>query len=1817
MPDGKTCPHCGTPLPAGALAGLCPACLLKMGAAEDSVTDAKQPPFTPPPVTELAPKFPQLEILELIGKGGMGAVYKARQKQLDRVVALKILPPGIGDDPAFAERFAREAKALAKLNHPGIVTLYEFGKADGLYFFLMEFVDGVTLRQLLHAGRISPREALAIVPQICDALQFAHDQGIVHRDIKPENILLDRRGRVKVADFGLAKIVEPDSGRADLPVSPNIGAAQQHGPTGVMGTPNYMSPEQIAAPGEVDHRADIYALGVVFYQMLTGELPGKTIAPPSTKVQIDVRLDEIVLRALEKKPELRYQQVSEVKTLVETIVSTPDLAAEKNWTSPTTGWGYFIGQLFGVTFTSRKAFALANFSALGFLGFLGFLNCLPFAGAKAFSVLFGLYGLFGLAGFAFLVETTERVKAKVAKPSATNPLPVTDFWEALAAENYTRAWDKTAPYFQRDQGREEWIARMEKERRPLGKPVDRKLISNTVINPMTRTAVEILTTFANGQQLVEGVLNAVQPNGEWRVEKYYTRSATSEAIAKAQANSTTPQHFSRTAILGAVCVPLSFLPIIWFVWLVKKMTESATPMTHDTSWLNILFSIVGFMGLVLIAPLLTSVLGWLAVAQIRRSEGRLCGMKLALFDGLLFPLLLIDAMIGGLWVFGDKLLAVYVRNLGGSLFVDLWDFLIWLTLLVLILIRVDSQIIRRVWRAVNKADAATSSKILPAAAAWLALMDNGDYAGTWQTASPIFRKVVSESEWVGRCVKIRKPLGHVIERQLKTSSYPGFGKLFKAEFATRFEGGFDAVETVTFSRQADGSWKAFTYIVRIGTDLARGWKKVFWIMLAVLLLTTVVASFGPLINYTVNRAVAVSESEPRQPTRMRLLDAGPFVAEFPNGGRIELLAVRPNSSTNLPWWQPNGLPSDFGSDIQPASQAQHKEGIAAIVRIDFPHRDNWPRANGVWGNDVTFKNGVEGFGPANQRLSNGLLAMYFDQALSHGDETSLPVAAAVEWQPLTTVKPGFLNSTLDNLSKNHWSFSQTLKGDLKVTNPHVMGDSNHEYRLAAVDADGEEYLATQTYIGQSETFSSFEVIFNGLPRKNVQEVRWEARPYETIEFFNVSLQPGHKTTVTVKDFGGENETKVSAQTRSFGATTNFSIGQTWFPQGDSIEITSVERSENQMTVKGHYNLVSADEASLWLNITATNNDEVPNQTELTQSVHLSKGTGDFELSRSHLVPGLPHVSMYNNHHSFADIYFGNKAEAAEEGKMDLQSDVSIEPGGGRAVANPPFIARFNQGEVELLAVGNQPWTNTDCWLPNGGLSSKPFPVGEGSMSTWTIDMVEKKMAFRIHNESSDGPISLPVCRFNKESGIPGGSSSFQPPGPRSPDAIFYQTISCPTNAETMNVSLGVANGAWETAVTLKHQNNTSSSGSTGDWSATWNAVAGGGNVAVNCDYSKSEDWETRMVDVDDTGKLTVIPKNPSSVSTLSTGGVLLVSSNEFARIKEFQLQKRKYQWVEFRNVSLQPGHMTTVTVKDSTTFTENPRGAKLRYELAQNGSGPQVTLPTKTIVLTRATNRLVGTNTDTRTVDVWSDTTVLPDEKLRALVKRTDGQITGANSQLFTMWNPGGVSSSTSFSWFFKEEDGFGATEAETATSQIREHQTMRPLELTTFQPLEVFCITNREGGTLTGYIEYDQAKPQPPDTSGKVKATVQIRNVIVALPTPLIGYSAKVPPGYALRATASEGQAHTTTPAGPYDYNSSWFRSFRPTQTLNPGAINWNVPEQPSGQPKSPGQPMSQSVPFEIILGEPRLIFSATNGPGDVYQGFLELVGPDTPVNQ
>ena len=311
------CPECGKPLPAGGGGHrLCPACLMAQAIASGTVLagDAKPGAMPPPSPETIADKFPQFELLECLGRGGMGVVYKARQKSLNRTVAIKILAPEREHDARFAARFAREAELLARLSHPHIVTIHDFGQADGLFYIVMEFVDGVNLRDLLREGKVGPRQALAIVPPVCEALQYAHDHGVVHRDIKPENLLLDREGRVKIADFGIASLVGAEGESA--------------------GTPPYMAPEQGGARPAADHRADIYALGVVLYEMLTGERPGREVVAPSRKVHIDVRLDEIVLRALEKQPEARYASVTEFRTQVETVVNTPAAAAPERAPDP-------------------------------------------------------------------------------------------------------------------------------------------------------------------------------------------------------------------------------------------------------------------------------------------------------------------------------------------------------------------------------------------------------------------------------------------------------------------------------------------------------------------------------------------------------------------------------------------------------------------------------------------------------------------------------------------------------------------------------------------------------------------------------------------------------------------------------------------------------------------------------------------------------------------------------------------------------------------------------------------------------------------------------------------------------------------------------------------------------------------------------------------------------------------------------------------------------------------------------------------------------------------------------------------------------------------------------------------------------------------------------------------------------------------------------------------------------------------------------------------------------------------------------------------
>ena len=281
--------------------------------------------FRPPKVNELQAEFPQLDILELVGHGGMSAVYKAKQNSVDRFVALKILPQEVAQMAGGMERFAREARTLAQLSHPSIVTLYDAGQAGPWCYLIMEFIDGPNLRQLLGDARLSTADVLKLIPDICDGLQYAHDHGVVHRDIKPENVLLDRHGRAKITDFGLARLFQSNSPQ-DV-----VTATRQ-----VVGTPHYIAPELFERPNEIDHRADLYSLGVLLYEMLTGELPVGHFDPPSRKAGSQLRLDEIVLRALCKEPNRRYQQAREVRNDLLSMASEKSYSAKpskRDWGS--------------------------------------------------------------------------------------------------------------------------------------------------------------------------------------------------------------------------------------------------------------------------------------------------------------------------------------------------------------------------------------------------------------------------------------------------------------------------------------------------------------------------------------------------------------------------------------------------------------------------------------------------------------------------------------------------------------------------------------------------------------------------------------------------------------------------------------------------------------------------------------------------------------------------------------------------------------------------------------------------------------------------------------------------------------------------------------------------------------------------------------------------------------------------------------------------------------------------------------------------------------------------------------------------------------------------------------------------------------------------------------------------------------------------------------------------------------------------------------------------------------------------------------------
>ncbi|MDF1657091.1 MAG: protein kinase [Verrucomicrobiales bacterium] len=280
--------------------------------------------FVPPSTEDLNAVLEQYEFLEILGRGGMGAVYKARQISLDRLVAIKILPAALAaedgeDDFQFAGRFQREARAMAKLSHPNIIGVFDFGvTSDEQYYIVMEYIEGTDLQALIQTGGLTTDHVVGWTTQICQALQYAHGQGIVHRDIKPANVMVTVGGDIKIADFGLAKLTGSSDNEPALTMT-NVA----------MGTPDYIAPEALDSDAEPDHRADLYAVGVMLYEMLTGKIPRGAWKAPCTQVAgLDPRYDDLVTRAMDSDPEGRFQNASEIQTTLYDISVSPVATSE-------------------------------------------------------------------------------------------------------------------------------------------------------------------------------------------------------------------------------------------------------------------------------------------------------------------------------------------------------------------------------------------------------------------------------------------------------------------------------------------------------------------------------------------------------------------------------------------------------------------------------------------------------------------------------------------------------------------------------------------------------------------------------------------------------------------------------------------------------------------------------------------------------------------------------------------------------------------------------------------------------------------------------------------------------------------------------------------------------------------------------------------------------------------------------------------------------------------------------------------------------------------------------------------------------------------------------------------------------------------------------------------------------------------------------------------------------------------------------------------------------------------------------------------------
>jgi len=615
----------------------------------------------------------------------------------------------------------------------------------------MEYVDGMNLRQLIQGQKIEPRQALELVMQICTALQFAHDEQIVHRDIKPENILITKKGQVKIADFGLAKLL---GARPEV----SLTASQV-----TMGTMNYMAPEQRENTKDVDHRADIYSLGVVFYEMLTGEVPMGRFDPPSKKVRMDVRLDEVVLHALEREPARRYQHVSEVKTGVESISSS---MPGENAASATSE-----------AFKSQRLPRLVAY----FLkpSRLWVFACLT-------GVLTGLVPNWGFTTRYWGVVATDEPNApdEVRMVASDSPAEQTGFRvgdvviEPANYASFSQSWDRVkkgekqtftvrrggqdvvleaspAP----DQLAVVWYANlwypiagalflcigiMVFATASLAPPPLWRSLSVAIIGlgiaigfAVAVTGDGVIPRFAVYERWI-----FVPPRNEWwglqglfgmaaailvtilgaaeirkRLERpsatFGSPAAPASELAEKRAGyppppprpeaakpaiSSPPQpRLSRAALAGAIWAPWFFLAALGFLAVEIRRIPLGSVQSGPAWWQVALMIVLFLPGLT--APFGATILGCVALTQIRRSAGRLYGLGLALSDALLFPLLFVDyVVIAAVSV----IVPVLVNWLAGSPgpHSDYTNFATAVALLASAAL--DFFVVRKVWRSVRR-----------------------------------------------------------------------------------------------------------------------------------------------------------------------------------------------------------------------------------------------------------------------------------------------------------------------------------------------------------------------------------------------------------------------------------------------------------------------------------------------------------------------------------------------------------------------------------------------------------------------------------------------------------------------------------------------------------------------------------------------------------------------------------------------------------------------------------------------------------------------------------------------------------------------------------------------------------------------------------------------------------------------------------------------------------------------------------------------------------------------------------------------------------